>query len=59
LYDATVFDRSYKPTSSGERPEWENEQEALDWFTTSFGPLVAEQVEIEEFIAALSSANEE
>ena len=47
----------YKPTSTGDRPEWTNEQEALDWFTTSFAPLVAEEVEIEEFIAALSSAN--
>jgi len=47
----------FKPTSTGDRPEWTNEQEALDWFATDCYKLVATKEEVDELIAAQDSSN--
>lgn len=52
-----LIEQPFRPTSSGDKPEWTDEQEALDWFIDGNFSIVATQEELDEFVAALNSAN--
>jgi hypothetical protein len=51
-----VIEQPYRPTPSGDRPEWVDEQEALDWFVNESITLVANEEEKAEYIASLGSS---
>jgi hypothetical protein len=50
-----VMEQPFRPTSSGDKPEWQDEKEALDWLVTTINLVTAEQDEKDAFIASLNS----
>lgn len=52
-----IIDQPFRPTPYGDRPEWQNEKEAMDWLVSNISMITAEQEEKDAFVASLNSTD--